>query len=165
MANLSICTVMTMGLLWAELMVVKSSSVKVLHGILNRPLVVIEWTDWMAQRCFFRVVLEYLPPENPLTIILTCSAVYLGFWFSREGLLQIFPYLRPMFLSGIELAIVLMSFWTSCLARSFLRGLSLRDRVLRTGFHSFFSSWQDVGHHQNDVILLVQAVCIALFNP
>jgi len=123
---------MTRGLSWAGMMVVKSSSKKVLHGILGRPLVVIEWTDWMARRCLFRVVLKRLPLANPPSIVLTCRVLYLGSWFSREGLLRIFPSLRPMFLSGIGLAMVLITSRTPCFDRSFLRGLSLRGRVLHT---------------------------------
>ena len=33
------------------------------------------------------------------------------------------------------------------------------------GFHSFFFAWPDVGHHQNDVILLARAMCIVLSGP
>ena len=89
---------MTMGSSWARSMAVKSSFVKVISEILGRPLVVIEWTDWIARWCFLWAELWHPPPANLPAIVFTCPVVYLGSRFYREGLLQIRLSLRPMFL-------------------------------------------------------------------
>jgi len=145
-------------------MAMKSSSAKVIGGILGRFLVVTKWTNWISRRCILRVKLEHPLPSKPPTIVFTCSVVYMGPRFSREGLLRIRPSLWPTFSSGSGPTIVLMTSRTPCLDRSFLRGLLLCGRVLHIGSHSF-SSWSDVGHRQNDVILLAHAVRTIFFDP
>jgi len=86
----------------------------------------------MARRCYFQAKLEHLPPLNPPAIVFTCPVVYLGSQFSRERLLQIRPSLQPTLPSGIGSAMVLMTSQTLRLDQSFLQGLSLCGRVLRT---------------------------------
>ena len=85
MTNLSISTVITIGSSWDGSIIVKSSSVKVIDGILDRFLIDTEWTDVIARRCYFQAELEHPPPANPLAIVFTCAGICFRPQPSREG--------------------------------------------------------------------------------
>lgn len=62
--------VMTMGSFWVGLMSLKSTSIKIIEGILRWVEDVTTFTDCTAQRCHFLVEFNAPPTVNPPTVVL-----------------------------------------------------------------------------------------------